>query len=252
MIVTAPAASKCFVADSERLSGISPGVRASAISDTGTFTHSTHSQPSASVRMPPSSTPTAPAEPATAPQAPSALLRSAPSLNSVVTIDSAAGETIAAPSPWAARAAISCALGVGEAGGQRGDRDQRQPGHEHPPPPEEVRGPAAKQQEAPERDQVGVHDPGQVLLGEVQAPADAGQGDVHDRGVQDDDELGHAEQDQRGPSSCRGSRLSSSSGWPSHLRVAPWLRGVWRGPGNCGVRADPTCNPEIGFRFQLR
>jgi hypothetical protein len=33
-------------------------------------------------------------------------LRSAPSLNVVVTIDSAAGEMIAAPSPCAARAAI--------------------------------------------------------------------------------------------------------------------------------------------------
>ena len=108
MIVTAPAASKWRCSASERLSGISPGVSAIAISDTGTFTHSTHSQPSPSVRMPPSSTPTAPAEPATAPHAPSALLRSAPSLNSVVTIDSAAGETIAAPRPWAARAAISC------------------------------------------------------------------------------------------------------------------------------------------------
>ena len=57
--------------------------------------------------MPPSSTPAAPAEPATAPQAPSALLRSAPSLNRVVTIESADGEMIAAPRPCAARAAIS-------------------------------------------------------------------------------------------------------------------------------------------------
>src|SRR3954470_21148796 len=106
-MVTAPAASKCRVADSERLSGIRPGVSESAISATGTFTHSTHSQPRPSVRIPPSSTPAAPAEPATAPQAPSALLRSAPSLNIVVTIESAAGEMIAAPRPWAARAAIN-------------------------------------------------------------------------------------------------------------------------------------------------
>ena len=107
-MLTAPAASKWRVSDSERLSGIRPGVNASAISATGTFTHRTHSQPRPSVRMPPSRTPAAPADPATAPQAPSALLRSAPSLKRPVTIDSAAGETIAAPSPWAARAAISC------------------------------------------------------------------------------------------------------------------------------------------------
>ena len=66
---------------------------------TGTFTHSTHSQPRPSVRMPPSRTPAAPPEPATAPQAPSALLRSEPSVNRVVTMDSAEGEMIAAPSP---------------------------------------------------------------------------------------------------------------------------------------------------------
>ena len=98
-MLTAPAASKWRVADSERLSGIRPGVSASAIAATGTFTHRTHSQPRPSVRIPPSSTPAAPAEPATAPQAPRALLRSAPSLNSVVTMDSADGEMIAAPRP---------------------------------------------------------------------------------------------------------------------------------------------------------
>jgi hypothetical protein len=38
---------------------------------------------------------------------PSARLRSAPSANVVVMIDSAAGETIAAPRPWIARATIS-------------------------------------------------------------------------------------------------------------------------------------------------
>ena len=46
VMLTAPAASKCRVADSERLSGIRPGVNASAIAATGTFTQSTHSQPS--------------------------------------------------------------------------------------------------------------------------------------------------------------------------------------------------------------
>src|SRR3954463_7725976 len=98
-MLTAPAASKWRVADSERLSGINLGVKASAIAATGTLTQRTHSQPSPSVRMPPSSTPAAPAEPATAPQTPSALLRSAPSLNVELTMDSADGETIAAPRP---------------------------------------------------------------------------------------------------------------------------------------------------------
>ena len=108
MTVTAPAASKWRVADSERLSAINRGASAATTSATGTFTHSTHSQPRVSVRMPPKSTPAAPPAPATAPQAPSALLRSAPSRKVVVTIESAAGEMIAAPRPCAARAAISC------------------------------------------------------------------------------------------------------------------------------------------------
>ena len=65
----------------------------------GTFTNSTQRQLSPLVRMPPNRTPAAPPAPATAPQMPSARLRSAPSANVVVMIDSAAGETIAAPRP---------------------------------------------------------------------------------------------------------------------------------------------------------
>ena len=107
-MLKAPATSKLRVSDSERLSSSSRGARKAAISAIGTLTHNTHSQPSPSVSTPPSSTPAAPPEPATAPQAPRALLRSEPSLKVVVTIDSAAGERIAAPRPCTARAAISC------------------------------------------------------------------------------------------------------------------------------------------------
>ncbi len=107
MTVTAPATSKTRFSHSMRVSASSRGESAKAIRLTGTLTQSTHSQPRPSVRMPPSSTPAAPPEPATAPHTPSALLRSAPSLKVVVTIESAAGEMIAAPSPWAARATIS-------------------------------------------------------------------------------------------------------------------------------------------------
>src|SRR3954454_17533494 len=73
----------------------------------GTLTNSTHSQPAYSVRRPPNSTPAAPPEPATAPHTPNARLRSAPSAKVVVTIESAAGERMAAPRPWTARAATS-------------------------------------------------------------------------------------------------------------------------------------------------
>src|SRR3954454_19764782 len=92
---------------SRRLSVSRIGAMAAAAMPIGTLTKSTHCQPRLSVRMPPSSTPAAPPAPATAPQTPSALLRSAPSANVVVTIDRAAGETIAAPRPWTARAVMS-------------------------------------------------------------------------------------------------------------------------------------------------
>ena len=101
--------------------------------------------------MPPSSTPAAPPEPATAPQTPSALLRSAPSAKVVVTIESAAGESSAAPKPCTARAAISQALALREAAGERGEREDDQADDEHPAAAEQVGGAAAEQQEAAER-----------------------------------------------------------------------------------------------------
>ncbi len=66
---------------------------------TGMFTKKIHSQPRYFVRMPPKRTPAAAPDPPSAPQIPSALFRSAPSGNVVVTIESAAGLMIAAPIP---------------------------------------------------------------------------------------------------------------------------------------------------------
>jgi len=74
----------------------------------GTLTKKIHSQLSRSVRMPPSSRPKAPPPAAIALHTPSAFVRSAPSANVVVMIESAAGETSAPPSPCSARAATSC------------------------------------------------------------------------------------------------------------------------------------------------
>src|SRR5262249_26128059 len=88
------------------LSGTIGRVSANTIAPMGTFTKKIHCQPRYFVRIPPRSTPTAAPDPPRAPQMPSALLRSAPSSNVVVTIDSAAGEMIAAPTPCTARDAI--------------------------------------------------------------------------------------------------------------------------------------------------
>jgi len=67
-----------------------------------------------------------------------------------------------------------------ESGRQRRDADHQQAGHEDPPSAEQVSRSAAEQQEAAEGDQIGVHDPGKVLLREVKALPDARQGDVDD------------------------------------------------------------------------
>lgn len=64
-------------------------------------------QESVSVRMPPSSAPAAPPAPPIAAHSPSARLRSGPSVNAMVRIESIAGATIAPPSPCTARARTS-------------------------------------------------------------------------------------------------------------------------------------------------
>ena len=107
MTVTAPGRSNVVVPSSARLSTSVRGASSAAMSPIGTLTNSTQRQLRPLVRIPPSSTPAAPPAPATAPQIPRARLRSAPSANVTVMIDSAAGATIAAPRPWTARAAIS-------------------------------------------------------------------------------------------------------------------------------------------------
>ena len=70
---------------------------ATAAMPTGTLTKKVHSHDRYSVRMPPSSRPTAAPPTAMAAQTASAFARSAPSRKVVVTIERAAGETIAAP-----------------------------------------------------------------------------------------------------------------------------------------------------------
>src|SRR5471032_2781494 len=96
----------CELSRSERLSRTKRGARRKAIAPTGTFTKKIHSQPRYFVSSPPASTPTAAPLPPIAPQMPSALLRSGPSSKVVITIESAAGEMIAAPRPWTARETI--------------------------------------------------------------------------------------------------------------------------------------------------
>ena len=204
----------------------------------GTFTNSTHRQLSPLVRMPPSRTPAAPPAPATAPQMPSARLRSEPSAKVVVMIASAAGETIAAPSPWIARALDQPDRGLREPAPERGEREEHEADHEHAPAPEPVGEPPAQQQEAAEGERVSVDDPREVRPREVQVGPDRRQRDVHDRGVDDDHELRHRKQEEREllrprrlkarfPPAAPGCHAAPGALW---LHVRSYVEGVHCGP----------------------
>ncbi len=71
------------------------------------------------------------------------------------------------------------------------------PAENSAPPAQDVAGPAAEQQQAAERQRVGVQHPGQAGRGEVQAGLDVRQGDVHHGRVKDDHELGTEHDAQR-------------------------------------------------------
>src|SRR6267154_1938197 len=117
-------------------------------------------QPAYRTSRPPASRPAVAAVAPIPLHALSALLRSAPSLNMFITMDSAAGSRTAAA--------------------------------------EQVGGPPAEQQEPAEGQRVGGHHPLQVLLGEVQLAADGRQRDVRDRQIDDRHEVGDGEQ-REGP-----------------------------------------------------
>jgi hypothetical protein len=64
---------------------------------------------------------------------------------------------------------------------------------------EQVAQPSAQEEEPAEREQVGVHHPGQGGLREAEILADGRERDVHDRRVEHDHDVRQAEQVQREP-----------------------------------------------------
>ena len=105
----------------------------------------------------------------------------------------------APPTPWTKRAPISiswlCATAQSsEAAVKTAEADQ-----EDSPLADQVAEPAGEQQQAAERDQVGVDDPGEVALGEAEVVLDRRQRDVHDRRVEDDHQHARAEHVERDP-----------------------------------------------------
>ena len=154
-------------------------------------------QPSVCVRMPPSSAPDEAPRPPIAPHAPRPRLRSGPSGSEEVMIDSVAGETTAPPNPCSARAPISSPRESASAQASEENANSAVPGDEHAPASEQVGGAAAEHQEAGERDRVGVDDPLQAGGREVQAVAHRRQRHVDDGDVEDDHELGQADDEQQ-------------------------------------------------------
>ena len=86
-----------------------------------------------------------------------------------------------------------------EAADERGRREERDPRQEQAAVAEEVAEPPAQQQEAAERQQVGVHDPRERRLGEPEILADRGKRDADDRHVEDDHQVAQAQDEERQP-----------------------------------------------------
>ena len=83
--------------------------------------------------------------------------------------------------------------GAREAVDQRRDGEDRHADEEQPPAPEQVRQPAAEQQEAAEGERVGVDHPLEVRAGQFQSGLNRRQRDVDDRGIEHDHQLREAD-----------------------------------------------------------
>src|SRR5947208_1588054 len=90
-------------------------------------------------------------------------------------------------------------LARGEAVEERRSREDDEADQEDPLAAEQVAGAAAEQEKAAEDERVGVDDPLQVALGQVEVLLDRRKCDVHDRRVEDDHELREADQDEDDP-----------------------------------------------------
>src|SRR5216684_1659921 len=135
--------------------------------------------------------------------------------------DRAAGVSSAAPIPWPALAAISApTLEARPLASEAVVNTVR--------PVRKTRRPPAEQHQASARQDIGGDDPLQSPSGEAERSGDGWQRHVHDGGVEDDHELGHAEQDQQRPWPAfvvwpvalrRSSIGVSDGGWPGAMKA---------------------------------
>ena len=126
---------------------------------TGTLTKKIHCHETRSVRTPPSSRPAAAPPAAIALHTPSARVRSALSVNVVVMIDSAAGETSAPPRPCRPRPTISIVEDCASPFNSDASENSATPATNSRLRPSRSAGAPAEHQEAAEDQRVGVDDP---------------------------------------------------------------------------------------------
>ena len=166
---------------------------------TGMLTRKIQCQFSRSVRIPPARTPMTPPPERTKPNTPIAFARSAVSVKSNISSDSATAETIAPPTPCTARAAMSSPCELASPQASDAAVKSEMPIEEQPPMTEEIAEPAAEEKKAAESQQVRVDHPGERGLREAEVVPDRRQRDVHDRAVEDDHDVAQAEDVERDP-----------------------------------------------------
>ena len=163
-------------------------------------------QSATSVRTPPTRTPIAAPAPPTAPQAASAFARCLP-WKAVVMIESAAGESIAAPRPWPARAANSAAAVPASAEATDETVKTPRPVRNMRRRPTQVGEPAAEEQQAAEDERVARDRPADRRSTQLQIPGEARQGDVHGRDVENHHQLGDQQNAEENGTASAGGRL---------------------------------------------
>ena len=102
----------------------------------------------------------------------------------------------------------------GDAAQERRDRERDHAAEEHALSPGQVAEPAGQEQQAAERHEERVDDPGQVRLAEAEVLLDRRERDVHDRDVEDDHQLREADDEQR----CPAAAIGGEAGNEVHVR----------------------------------
>src|SRR6266542_1745181 len=183
---------------------------------TGTLTSMHQRHCTYSVRAPQSRRPTAPPLPAIAPKTANALARSRGSVKVIASRESTVGARSAAKAPCVARAATRTPKFGGSPTRRRGNGEPSQAHEERPPAPQPVGESAAEQQEPAEGERVGGDRPLAPWVGDMQGALSGRQGDVDDRGVKRDHQLGEGDEHQGEPAagtrSCRGVRRPRTDG----------------------------------------